>query len=79
MLLLATAILVIGLPMNMLSLGRDDDSELMVGERFGWWFADAVYNQYLIMLGEFEIRENFMSGAASGLVISMFLGATFFT
>ena len=44
MLLLATAILVIGLPMSMLSLGRDDESELMVQDRFGWWLVDAIYN-----------------------------------
>ena len=78
MLLLATAMLMFGLPLNMLNLSREDDSELIAEERFAWWIADAIYNQYLLMLGEFGIRENFMKGSDKVLVILLFVGATFF-
>ena len=36
--------LMFGLPINMLNLGRDDGQELIVEERFGWWVMDAIHN-----------------------------------
>ena len=71
--------LMFGLPVSMLNLSRDADGELIVFERFNWWVIDAIYNQYLIMLGEFTARTNMMSGSESGLVISVFCLATFCT
>ena len=71
--------LMFGLPLSMLDLSRNDDAELIPKERFNWWVIDSIYNQYLIILGEFPIRTNMMSGSDSGFVMGMFCGATFFT
>lgn len=78
MVLFFVSILMFGLPFSMLTLNRDSNSQLMVPERFGWWFIDTIYNQYLITLGEFPIRNQFMGGDQSTLAIGVFCAATFF-
>ena len=44
MVLFFVSILIFGLPFSMLTLNRDSNSQLMVPERFGWWFIDTFYN-----------------------------------
>ena len=44
MVLFFVSILMFGLPFSMLTLNRDSNSQLMVPERFGWWFIDTFYN-----------------------------------
>ena len=79
MLLFLVSMLMFGLPLSILDLSRSADTDLLPKERFNWWVIDSIYNQYLIILGEFPIRSNMMSGPDVGLVMGMFCGATFFT
>ena len=50
-----------------------------MNERYDWWVIDAIYNQYLLSLGEFETLENFMLGPESRIIMTIFGFATFFT
>ena len=52
------ALLGFGLPMIMLDFNRDEESR-MVQITFGWKVLDAVYNQYLLSLGEFDSLTSF--------------------
>ena len=47
------ALLGFGLPMIMLDFNREEESRV-VQSTFGWTVLDAVYNQYLLSLGEFD-------------------------
>ena len=41
-----------GLPMHMLDLNRSESP--LISVRFDFWVLDAIYNQYLLSLGEFK-------------------------
>ena len=53
MILFIVALVGFGLPMSMLDMNRGEDAHL-IAQIFGWWFIDALYNQYLLSLGEFS-------------------------
>ena len=75
------ALITIGMPMHFLDLNRAyrGDDEL-IEPAFNFWIADAMYNQYLLSLGEFASLENMGDGAAhEKLVLLFFSFATFFT
>ena len=63
----------------MLDLNRDEDDAIL-GSAFGFWLIDAIYNQYLLSLGEFASLESLGNGAPyEKLVVIFFIMATFFT
>ena len=72
------ALFMIGVPMYILQLNRGPDNAI-VEETFGnFWLLNAVYNQYMLALGEFTI-DAFDGEPQVYLCYAMFLGATFFT
>ena len=77
MTLFFVSLLIFGMPMNMLSHNRDEDTTL-VEKSFGLWLADTLFNQYLIALGEPETKDNFKLGMQTQLVLVLFLLAISF-
>ena len=57
MILFVVALIAFGLPLSMLDLNRGEGS-LLVESTLGWWFIDAVYNQYWLSLGDVSSIEN---------------------
>ena len=53
MILYFVSLLGFALPMIMLDFNREEESRVVQGSTFGWSVLDAVYNQYLLSLGEF--------------------------
>ena len=78
MLVFLLALITFGLPMHMLDFNRSDDK--IVGDNFDFWVLDAIYNQYLLSLGEFNSLESVGVGQSQDwLVVLFFSLATFFT
>mmetsp|Transcript_30121 Transcript_30121/g.39989 ORF Transcript_30121/g.39989 Transcript_30121/m.39989 type:complete len:184 (-) Transcript_30121:387-938(-) len=76
--LLFIALIMFGLPMNILSLNRPKDASL-IGEDFGFWPVDMIYNQYLLSLGEFATKDSYVGNPQGELILCIFLVATLFT
>ena len=79
LLLFFISLLIFGIPLTMLDMNRSDGSEI-ISKVFGFWLLDAIYNQYLLSLGEFGgLLESAELGAQEKLVILFFWPTTFFT
>ena len=79
LLLFFISLLIFGIPLTMLDMNRSDGSEI-ISKVFGFWLLDAIYNQYLLSLGEFGgLLESAELGAQEKLVILFFWVTTFFT
>ena len=78
MILFTVALVGFGLPMSMLDMNRSEDTHLII-PIFGWWFIDALYNQYLLSLGEFSSLDSAEGNPQAQLVLSFFVAATFFS
>eukprot|EP00353_Schmidingerella_taraikaensis_P013499 CAMPEP_0185588046 /NCGR_PEP_ID=MMETSP0434-20130131/51656_1 /TAXON_ID=626734 ORGANISM="Favella taraikaensis, Strain Fe Narragansett Bay" /NCGR_SAMPLE_ID=MMETSP0434 /ASSEMBLY_ACC=CAM_ASM_000379 /LENGTH=204 /DNA_ID=CAMNT_0028210431 /DNA_START=4509 /DNA_END=5123 /DNA_ORIENTATION=- len=63
----------------MLDFSSEDDEEKLIAKTFGNWFADLLYNQYLLALGEFSTLDSFASNGQSKLAFFLFIAATFIT
>ena len=59
--LLFISLLMFGIPMVMLNSSRTDELAL-VDQKFSFWIPNMLINQYLLLLGEFNL-DNFESGA----------------
>ena len=79
LLLFGVALLQCGVPLSLLGLSRQDETESLIEENFGFWIIDAIYDQYLLSLGEFQTLKAYSSGSDSSLVLIIFTFATFFT
>ena len=67
-----------GIPMYMLQLNREEHNAL-VDETFGpIWPLNALYNQYMLSLGEFSM-DNFEENYQTHLIYMIFLTSTFVT
>ena len=78
MLVFLLALITFGLPMHMLDFNRSDYK--IVGDNFDFWVLDAIYNQYLLSLGEFNSLDSVGEGQSEDwLVVLFFSLATFFT
>ena len=62
LILFVVSLLIFGIPMQMLNLNRDADSAI-VGDSYGFWLVDAIFNQYLLSLGEFANLDNYRDSA----------------
>ena len=62
MIFFAVALIAFGLPMSILDLNRSEDAAL-ISETYGYWFLDALINQYLLSLGEFASLETMEGGS----------------
>ena len=81
LLLFVVALALFGLPLHLLNQSRfryEDDSQI-IKERLRFWLLDVLYNQYLLALGEFEALDSYTEGSMYGLVVLIFVMATFFT
>ena len=59
LILIVTALATFGIPMIILNLKLDEESQV-VDEVFGFWLVNMLLNQYLLALGEFSL-DNFAS------------------
>ena len=75
--LLFISLMMFGIPMTMLNSSRTDDLAL-IEQRFSFWIPNMLINQYLLILGEFNL-DNFNSGSKSGMCYLFFIVATLFT
>ena len=75
MILILTALATFGVPMIILNLNLDADSQV-VDEVFDFWLVDMLLNQYLLALGEFSL-DNFASNQQNVLCYLFFIFATF--
>jgi len=72
------ALLMFGVPIYILNLNRSEGTEI-IDQTFGdIWVLNALYNQYMLSLGEFAI-DNYDDQPQVYLCYILFLGATFFT
>ena len=55
------ALFMFGTPMYILQLNRDEDNAVVEETLGSSWILNALYNQYMLSLGEFTI-DNFDSG-----------------
>ena len=78
MILFLVALVGFGLPMSMLDMNRGENAHL-IAQIFGWWFIDALYNQYLLSLGEFSSLSSAEGNPQAQLVLAFFITATFFS
>lgn len=79
LILFAVALIAFGVPMSMLELNRDENSEL-VSAPLNFWVIDTILNQYLLSLGEFSSLDHLANGGPQAhLAMSFFIAATFFT
>ena len=78
LILLVVALFAFGLPMSMLNLNREDGNAL-IEPAFNFWLLDALYNQYLLTLGEFVNIEKMDGQSNDMVVLGFFNAATFFT
>jgi len=58
MLVLFTTLMMFGAPLLMLNHSSAPDADI-IDSTFNFWFADLLYNQYLLALGEFSTLDNF--------------------
>lgn len=79
MVLFLVALAGFGLPMSMLDLNQNGVEDELIGYSTGFWLFDALYNQYLLALGEFSTLEQKSKSSNERLVLLFFSGATFFT
>ena len=81
MILFFVALLMFGIPISMLNLGRTDaEDSTLVSPFFNFWLADALMNQYILSLGEFgSLTENAEGdNFETELILIFFSLATFF-
>ena len=64
--------------MSMLNLNRADD-QLLQDESFGFWLLDAVYDQYLMAIGDPEMADNYTNSNQAQLVLTCFFFAISYT
>ena len=74
LILLLTALMMFGVPMIMLNLNRAEDKSI-VDDPFNSWVFDMLLNQYLVLLGEFNL-DNFANEPQSRLCYIFFIFAT---
>ena len=75
LILILTALATFGIPMIILNLKLDAESQV-VDEVFGFWLVNMLLNQYLLALGEFSL-DNFASNSHASLCYFFFICATF--
>ena len=75
--LLFISLLMFGIPMIMLNSSRSEELAL-VDKKFSFWIPNMLINQYLLILGEFNL-DNFESGSQAGLCYLFFAFATLFS
>ena len=75
MILILTALATFGIPMIILNLSLDSESQV-VDDVFGIWIVNMLLNQYLLALGEFSL-DNFASNSHAILCYIFFICATF--
>ena len=67
-----------GVPMSMLDLNQRDEDDGQIESATGFWLFDAIFNQYLLSLGEFDVPKKEKSSYEK-LFLLFFASATFFT
>ena len=77
LILLLTALMMFGVPMVMLNLNRAEEKSI-VDDPFNSWVFDMLLNQYLVLLGEFNL-DNFADEPQSRLCYIFFIFATLIT
>lgn len=75
MILILTTLATFGVPMIILNLNLDAESQV-VDDVFGYWVLNMLLNQYLLALGEFSL-DNFASNQQVFLCYFFFICATF--
>ena len=75
LILILTALATFGIPMIILNLNLDAESQV-VDDVFGFWLVNMLLNQYLLALGEFSM-DNFASNSQATLCYIFFICATF--
>ena len=78
MILFCVAILCFSLPLVMLDLDQSNDEYDAVRHFTGNIILDAIYDQYLLALGDFSTNGDFDKGNWPRLMAAFFVGATFF-
>lgn len=67
-----------GVPMSMLDLNQRSEDDIQIVSTTGFWLFDAIFNQYLLSLGEFDVPSKEKSSYEK-LFLLFFASATFFT
>lgn len=78
MILFIVALITFGVPLSMLDLNSGENSKL-INSFGGYWFLDAIINQYLLALGDFDSYTGESDNPMIKLILAFFLLATFFT
>ena len=81
MILFLIALLMFGVPISMINLGRtQEEDSTLVTPYFQNWFLDAIFNQYMLSLGEFgSLVENSETDSfETEIILAFFFFATFF-
>ena len=77
LILLVTTLMMFGVPMVVLNLNRVEENSI-VEDSFNIWVFDMLLNQYLVLLGEFNL-DNFADQPQSRLCYIFFIFATLIT
>lgn len=64
--------------MSMLDLNQRSEDDIQIVSTTGFWLFDAIFNQYLLSLGEFDVPSKEKSSYEK-LFLLFFASATFFT
>ena len=77
LILLLITLMTFGVPMYMLNLNRDAESDNeLIDSNFGFWGLNVLLNQYMLSLGEFNY-DNFADNPQTRICYFFFLASTF--